>query len=300
MAICAACQKSALLTDKIGKVVLCKSCCKRIQAYKWLDKKFATNEEVISERNIALTLAVRNAFPDMVFSEIRQFFNSQIEESLIRLVDGHRGQLLKVYENKCVIVTESQFNLDEHAAEFAKARKRSQPTNGKPGAAEAAVRGFLTGGVVQTGLSLAATAGVDAISGQMSGKRELQHISEGSQCIYYENCDGIRFVSLRDVETGYISFFCKQVENSPNEIYFIFRNHSSCTDVLKPLCATIEAKIRSAKGGGSAAPPQQAPNHLVGGSSSVADEILKYKNLLDMGAITEQEFETKKKQLLGL
>lgn len=32
---------------------------------------------------------------------------------------------------------------------------------------------------------------------------------------------------------------------------------------------------------------------------STADEILKYKNLLDMGVITQEEFETKKKQLLG-
>lgn len=33
---------------------------------------------------------------------------------------------------------------------------------------------------------------------------------------------------------------------------------------------------------------------------SAADEILKYKNLLDMGVITSEEFETKKRQLLGL
>lgn len=33
---------------------------------------------------------------------------------------------------------------------------------------------------------------------------------------------------------------------------------------------------------------------------SAADEILKYKNLLDCGAITEEEFEAKKKQLLNL
>ncbi len=33
---------------------------------------------------------------------------------------------------------------------------------------------------------------------------------------------------------------------------------------------------------------------------SAADEILKYKQLLDMGAITEEEFEKKKKQLLNL
>lgn len=35
-------------------------------------------------------------------------------------------------------------------------------------------------------------------------------------------------------------------------------------------------------------------------TTSVADEIKKYKELLDIGAITQDEFECKKKQLLGL
>lgn len=34
--------------------------------------------------------------------------------------------------------------------------------------------------------------------------------------------------------------------------------------------------------------------------NSSADEIMKYKNLLDVGAITQEEFEAKKKQLLGI
>ena len=34
--------------------------------------------------------------------------------------------------------------------------------------------------------------------------------------------------------------------------------------------------------------------------SSAADELKKYKELLDMGAITQQEYDEKKKQLLGL
>lgn len=35
-------------------------------------------------------------------------------------------------------------------------------------------------------------------------------------------------------------------------------------------------------------------------ATSPADEIKKYKELLDMGAITQEEFDQKKKQLLGL
>lgn len=36
------------------------------------------------------------------------------------------------------------------------------------------------------------------------------------------------------------------------------------------------------------------------GPVSSADEILKYKNLLDAGAITEEEYNAKKRQLLGI
>ena len=38
-------------------------------------------------------------------------------------------------------------------------------------------------------------------------------------------------------------------------------------------------------------------NNVIG---SQADELLKFKNLLDMGAVTQEEFDAKKKQLLGL
>ena len=34
-------------------------------------------------------------------------------------------------------------------------------------------------------------------------------------------------------------------------------------------------------------------------STSVADELIKYKNLLDAGAITQEEFDRKKAQLLN-
>ena len=34
--------------------------------------------------------------------------------------------------------------------------------------------------------------------------------------------------------------------------------------------------------------------------TSAADEIIKFKNLLDMGVITQEEFDAKKKQLLGI
>lgn len=45
---------------------------------------------------------------------------------------------------------------------------------------------------------------------------------------------------------------------------------------------------------------QEKPQATVPAASSTADELLKFKQLLDMGAITEAEYNAKKSQLLGL
>ena len=45
---------------------------------------------------------------------------------------------------------------------------------------------------------------------------------------------------------------------------------------------------------------QEKPQAATLAASSAADELLKFKRLLDMGAITESEYNAKKAQLLGL
>ena len=45
---------------------------------------------------------------------------------------------------------------------------------------------------------------------------------------------------------------------------------------------------------------EQAAAQQSSQQTSAADEIKKFKELLDMGAITQEEFDAKKKQLLGL
>ncbi|MGL5478242.1 MAG: PH domain-containing protein [Clostridium sp.] len=45
---------------------------------------------------------------------------------------------------------------------------------------------------------------------------------------------------------------------------------------------------------------KNAPVTQVVNSTSAADELLKFKQLLDMGALTQDEFDAKKKELLGI
>lgn len=49
-----------------------------------------------------------------------------------------------------------------------------------------------------------------------------------------------------------------------------------------------------------AAKGKQAANKPAKTETSGADEILKFKELLDQGIITKKEFDAKKKELLGL
>ena len=48
------------------------------------------------------------------------------------------------------------------------------------------------------------------------------------------------------------------------------------------------------------AAPQQGVAPQQGGRPDAAEELKKFKELLDMGAITQEEYDEKKKQLLGL
>ena len=62
-------------------------------------------------------------------------------------------------------------------------------------------------------------------------------------------------------------------------LFIVALIHSLC---MADYNATAETSVRTAPVNGS------------------ADEIMRYKELLDSGAITQEEFDAKKKQLLGL
>lgn len=65
-------------------------------------------------------------------------------------------------------------------------------------------------------------------------------------------------------------------------------------DDAESVISTLE--VITAKGSGGNQASEQAPSAPLSG----ADEIRKYKALLDDGIISQEEFEAKKHQLLGL
>ena len=76
-----------------------------------------------------------------------------------------------------------------------------------------------------------------------------------------------------------------------NENSFTFDTSVITTEKMKEIVAYVEGRVQEIKHPKpTATPPAQF---------SVADELLKFKQLLDMGAITQEEFDKKKKELLS-
>jgi len=95
----------------------------------------------------------------------------------------------------------------------------------------------------------------------------------------------------------YLDIFGRQISGSINKAgsdYKAFKNVAyECMALLSVL---LEHNKANKAASAAAATAEQAANT----QGSVADEILKFKQLLDMGAITQEEFDAKKKELLGL
>lgn len=139
----------------------------------------------------------------------------------------------------------------------------------KDGIARAVVGGVLLGGV---------GAVVGAITGTSHEKSTIKKMSVNFT-VDNRNIEKLTFNALpSDTKRG--SLVYKAVLQEIDKVLFVLN------DISQKAQKTREASV--------------APEETVSATVSVADEILKFKQLLDMGVITQEEFDAKKKQLLGI
>lgn len=117
----------------------------------------------------------------------------------------------------------------------------------------------------------------------------------GEKKFYYSDLTTVQYRPAGTITDGYMEFEYPGSRSGNNsnayssENSFAFSKNEEAQ--MREIYQYIDGKIREYKHKGNA---PAAP------AVSAVDEILKYKNLMDMGVITEAEFEAKKKQLLGL
>ena len=121
--------------------------------------------------------------------------------------------------------------------------------------------------------------------------------TDGEKTIYFVDCIGIQF-KKSDLTLGYLQFETASTmmnngsSNMFSENSFTWDLSVVSNEKMEEVTAFVRSKIDDCKRT-KASPAFSAPQ-------SSADELKKYKELLDAGIISQEEFDLKKKQLLGL
>ena len=116
---------------------------------------------------------------------------------------------------------------------------------------------------------------------------------KGDKTIYYNDLTAVQFKKA-GWTAGHIQFSLLGGRESVGGILAASSDENTITinsdenDTAEKMVAYIQEKIKEAR----------QPKATI--STSSADEIMKLKNLADMGIITQEEFDAKKKQILGL
>ena len=120
--------------------------------------------------------------------------------------------------------------------------------------------------------------------------------SDGEKTIYYSDVLGVQY-KRTGLQLGYLqletasSSMNNKSDNFFNENSFTF--DANLDGIMEEVQKFVKQKVDEAK-------KQKNAPIMVAASVSNADELKKYKELLDMGVISQEEFDAKKKQLLGL
>ena len=327
MEFCSVCGKKSLMPEEYGSSSLCKICSMKILSPTWRNKEYSTNEEVEKQKEKVMESAIAGGFPTKVVNDIGDFFESKKIEGLVKKFDGKSGQKMTVCENYCIINTTGEF--DYKKIEKAYLKLRIPQERGKKSSADVLegfkntqkavdiigdvvgdilpVKGTIKRQIVKTGKNFA----IKAISEQLSGGvKAMRGVQWGERFVNYGDYDLVKFVEpVGKEEYGFIKLQNSEYgEDSEEDILFFFSSEDEIKQEAKELYEFLKKRIQEIQEEADVFVQAEEPSttketpaaESEGVSLSAADEILKFKKLLDIGAITHEEYDAKKKQLLDL
>lgn len=181
-------------------------------------------------------------------------------------------------------------------------------------------RGLMTGKIVQAGIGAAVSATLNKQEKEKNAERKSHErhkniarlISVGERRVNLNSIACVETFSKANTANGYLKLVHKGA--MPNTLYdceYFFFNNSipfkskkikqEVENIKNILTERIAAAEQAALTAAIQAERQKAEQQFVPQNNvDVFDEIRKYKQLLDEGIITEEEFNSKKKELLKL
>ena len=293
---CDCCGQPVQHIQALGKSKICNQCFSKINTSAWKEVEYEQNEDVEKNRQKLLKTASKNGFPPIIVDEINAHFDKKLQKGLICILDGNNGQKLKVYKTHCILLTTGDFDAEKASKAYGRILKSSQPKANliSNSDAKALAHSVLRGGVVKTGVKLATSVFIDMAADAIVPEKSLFKVVSGNFRIDYRVFDYVEYHRRGENEVGYIRFVYKSSNgHGAEDIVFFFENdNKKIANAYEKIRSCIDATCKSHYDNDESLPPPKKSQ------VSVADEILKFKQLLDMGAITQKEFERKKKELL--
>lgn len=334
MAICDVCEKNSIFPETYGSLTLCKKCSMKVLAPTWRDNVYSSNDEVIKQRDSVLKMARRASFPQSAIDELAKFFNDQIIDGLVKIFVGGAGQNLVVFENNFSIDTQEEFDYEEVGEAFRalmtpslRGKGTRDPKVEEPkidsemlaGAARDVLSGLAFGGglgrsVMKAGVGIA--TGVAAKSKKDEQREELAdvelRVAQGMRGYKYSDFQDVLLrIPVDEEEYGFFQFQRGDDPNPIKDVFFFFKEGGSRKKGAKELhgyvqnrvIRTAEEKVireQKAREAQDALITRALQSSQKAPQMSAPDELMKWKQLLDAGAISQQEYDAKKTQLLGL
>ena len=299
---CDCCGQPVQHLQPLEKTNICKQCFGKINSSAWKETEYDDNEEVEKNRQKVLKVATKNGFPPIIVDDINKYFDSKIQKGLICCLDSENGQKLKVFDTHCILITTTDFDVESTSIAYGKALKSTQPKENlfSNGVAKSLARSVLTGGIVKAGVSIATSAAINVAADKMAPEKGMFRVVKGNCKINYDEYDYVDYQVCDENEVGFIRFRSNRGGGRQNEdiVFFFYYDDKKIDKAYDSICEGISKQIQQNRiVQETVVPVQQVQPTSI---NSVADEILKFKNLLDQGIITQEEFDAKKKELLNL
>ena len=218
-------------------------------------------------------------FPQLAINEINKHFDDKSEKNWIYTIDGKMGQTMKVYEDHFIIETNSNFNMETIAEEYAQIYKKDNPAINQftKEDAKKITNGIMsnTGGMIKDLLITGVTKGkvTDKFLDKMANKFEksIESTLDNAIDIAYDNqftgknlfkklgrenyfsyndFDTIMFRDIENDALGYIKFQNKKTINDTNNdvLFFYGRDFKSeLKEIMPSVYSLLSKKIREAQ-----------------------------------------------------
>lgn len=314
---CMSCEKSIFSPQSFGDVILCKKCASSINLSAWCTRDFASMNDLMNQKKVTIQKATSSNVSAVVIEKITAFFDEYINMNFIASADGKLGQTLKVFENQCIITTKSEGKKDSLSCLFCDINTDDDDDEADDKMFSSTekmslVQGLMSGRIVQTGIGAVASAAIrkkekeknEAKKAKEKQKQEdilldyiEQKITVGERVVRLDKIAKINIVDKRGFGCGYLQFIHEEAnDNLADCDYFFFNDSKKIKKLIQPIVDIINEKISTAKDNAIAIQKETTLKK----ETNAFEEIRQFKQLLDEGIISEEEFNAKKQQLLSL